>query len=59
MSRADRICCDPRTKRWFRERWSVETTLVKCEACGLYYKPSLGHKCKMDGTHDVFRKVEK
>lgn len=48
MTRTERICCDPRTKKWFRERWYAETTLAKCDACGLYYKPSLGHKCKMD-----------
>lgn len=45
------IRCDSRTEKWFRERccMDVETTLMKCEACGLYYKPSLGHACKKKG----------
>lgn len=40
------IRCDSRTNKWFREHVFDETTLVKCEDCGLYYKPSIGHKCK-------------
>lgn len=23
-----------------------QTTVCQCEKCGLFYKPSLGHKCK-------------
>ena len=40
---------DARTRKWFRERYerlAVDTTLMRCNACGLYYKPSLGHDCK-------------
>lgn len=38
---------DAATKNWFRNRpvWEV-TTVQKCEKCGLFYKPELGHKCK-------------
>lgn len=38
---------DRQTKKWFEKRTFLqETTVCKCEKCGLYYKPSLGHKCK-------------
>ena len=30
-----------------RPKWMV-TTLAKCEKCGLFYKPDLGHKCKKE-----------
>ena len=42
---------DAETRKWFvRNPWA-ETTVVKCEKCGLAYKPILGHKCrrKKDG----------
>ena len=44
---------DARTAKWFRERYErlrTEITVVRCEVCGLYYKPSLGHKCKKERT---------
>ena len=47
---------DARTRRWFRERYerfgdvAAETTVCRCNACGLYYKPSLGHDCKEERT---------
>lgn len=34
------------TEKWMREHWGVETTVARCDECGLYYKPELGHKCK-------------
>ena len=39
---------DEATKKWFRDRPGIwpETTVMRCPDCGLYYKPSLGHKCK-------------
>lgn len=41
---------DAETQKWFREigHWNAETTVCKCEKCGLFYKPQLGHKCKED-----------
>lgn len=47
----EEIKLDAATKKWFEskpiiERFNTETTLAKCEKCGLFYKPSLGHKCK-------------
>ena len=47
----EKIKLDAATKKWFEskpiiERFSTETTLAKCEKCGLFYKASLGHKCK-------------
>lgn len=44
----ERIRFDPTTAMWFSRHLSEETTLAKCECCGLYYKPELGHKCKSE-----------
>lgn len=38
---------DKSTEKWFREHPHSETTVMKCDKCGLFYKPSLGHKCKL------------
>lgn len=37
---------DPDTREWFRTRLGVQTTVTQCPKCGLFYKPSLGHKLK-------------
>lgn len=42
---------DAETRKWFdkfpiTERAYIETTVVQCDNCGLFYKPSLGHKCR-------------
>lgn len=39
---------DTVTGKWMREHLGVETTVVQCAGCGLFYKPSLGHKCKLE-----------
>jgi hypothetical protein len=44
---AEIIRYDAATADWFLSRCDVQTTVCKCDACGLYYKPSLGHKCKV------------
>ena len=38
--------CDARTKAWFATQpfWR-QTCLHRCEVCGLWYKPDLGHEC--------------
>jgi hypothetical protein len=38
---------DEATKKWFEKRIGQQTTVCKCDKCGLFYKPSLGHKCKV------------
>jgi hypothetical protein len=38
---------DKATEKWFREHIGYETTVMQCEECGLWYKPILGHKCKV------------
>ena len=46
----ERARFDPETRKWFKKNWSAQTTVMRCERCGLYYKPSLGHKesnCKV------------
>lgn len=37
---------DRATKAWFSSHICQQTTVCRCEKCGLFYKPSLGHKCK-------------
>lgn len=42
---------DSETRKWFdslplADRLVVQTTVMQCETCGLFYKPSLGHKCR-------------
>lgn len=38
---------DYTTRKWFAERpVGTQTTVAKCDCCGYYYKPDLGHKCK-------------
>ena len=39
---------DKATAEWFLHNWTAETTITKCEKCGLLYKPSLWHKCKKE-----------
>lgn len=36
---------DETTSRYFLTHHVVETTLCRCESCGLFYKPILGHEC--------------
>ena len=42
----DNIKFDKDTQDWFYLHPFAETTLQKCEKCGLYFKPILGHKCR-------------
>lgn len=44
--KCDEIRFDRETGRWFKKHPDVASTVVCCKDCGLYYKPSLGHKCK-------------
>lgn len=49
---------DLETRKWFdslplSERFIIETTVMRCDDCGLYYKPSLGHKCRKRGKFNV------
>ena len=37
---------DKETNDWFKQHPLSETTVICCPDCGLFYKPSLGHKCK-------------
>ena len=39
---------DKATEKWFKEHPHNETTVMKCDRCGLFYKPILGHKCKFE-----------
>lgn len=50
VKKLERVHCDPCTAAWIDQHVGVQTTMVKCKKCGLYYKPSLGHKCKNGGS---------
>lgn len=38
---------DKETSKWFGKHIGQQITVCKCEKCDLFYKPSLGHKCKI------------
>lgn len=45
-----RVEMDLETVKWFKNHIGAQTTVSRCKRCGLYYKPSLGHKpsnCKV------------
>lgn len=52
------IVYDEDTQRWFYQNPFSQTTVVRCEDCGLYYKPILGHRCKKEGK-EVVRNVRR
>jgi len=37
---------DKQTKEWFKAHVGEESTVVKCDKCGWFYKPELGHTCR-------------
>lgn len=43
---------DANTSRWFKKQIHCgitrQTTVCQCDKCSLFYKPSLGHKCKKE-----------
>lgn len=44
---AETVRFDSRLCKWFAQRpVGTQTTVTKCDCCGLYYKPELGHDCK-------------
>lgn len=53
----ERATFDAETRKWFKTRPWAQTTVMKCEQCGLYYKPSLGHKCKVKGETNDARRI--
>lgn len=47
--KSERVTFDAETRKWFKSNPFAQTTVMRCECCGLYFKPSLGHKCKKKG----------
>lgn len=43
-----KINCDKKTLSWLNNHMGAQTTLVMCEECGLFYKPSFGHDCQKE-----------
>ena len=43
------IQMDAETNKWFKDHPVAQTTVMCCEKCGLWYKPMLGHACKVKG----------
>lgn len=48
--KTERAKFDAATRKWFSTRPGAQTTVMCCEKCGLWYKPMLGHKCKVKGV---------
>lgn len=46
MNKMPKVNYDKETKKWFNNHFGQQTTVCLCDKCGLFYKPSLGHKCK-------------
>lgn len=56
MNKMPKINYDKATKKWLNNHIGQQTTVIMCDKCGLFYKPSLGHKCKeMESDCDVKR----
>lgn len=49
--KCERARFDKATSEWFKRHPFSQTTVVRCECCGLYYKPILDHKCKVKGEN--------
>lgn len=37
---------DKGTSKWFSKNIGCQTTVCRCDKCNMFYKPSLGHKCR-------------
>lgn len=46
MTKEERVELDQETSEWFKRHPGVQSTVAQCPKCGLYYKPSLGHRVK-------------
>ena len=48
---------DPKTYDWMHSHRWADITVVKCEKCGLHYKPDLGHVCDKTPKLEFSRKI--
>lgn len=49
---------DCKTAAWAREnQWCEEFAVRKCNVCGLFYKPELGHDCEKSQKLEFIRKI--
>lgn len=48
---------DKETDDWFKQHPLSETTVICCPDCGLFYKPSLSHKCKEEKKNGKHRRL--
>lgn len=55
----EKIKFDGDTSRWMLFHRQRGTTVIRCERCGLFYKPSLGHRCKKDIAEEIAEKIDK
>ena len=44
--KGEKIRYDNATRKWFDTHQGSETTVCRCDTCGLYYKASLQHICE-------------
>lgn len=47
--RIPKVNYDENTKKYLDNHIGQQTTVCMCNKCGLFYKPSLGHKCNDAG----------
>lgn len=45
MNKLPKVNYDREAKKWINKHIGCQTTVCMCDKCGLFYKPSLGHKC--------------
>lgn len=43
-----KVKLDKATKEWLATHPCTETTVWQCSKCGMWFKPTLGHKCKKE-----------
>lgn len=42
-----RVPYDEETTKWFQRHPDEAITILRCEQCGLFYNPGIGHKCEV------------
>lgn len=47
-----RVRLDSETEKWSKAHPDHVFTAMQCKDCGLFYKPSLGHRCEKEVKHE-------
>lgn len=58
MDNGEHASLDRKTLEWARKNtWCEEFAVRECKACGLFYKPELGHDCDKSPKLEFNRKI--